>query len=79
MEISDYDPGDYFDEMFESPGKIRPHYAAIAERLGDLTPEEFQAKQETADLSFLKQGVTFTVYGDEQGTERIFPSTSFLA
>ena len=36
--------------------------------------EELKKSQQAADLSFLHQGITFTVYGNEQGTERIFPN-----
>ena len=35
--------------------------------------EEFEAKRRAVDLAFLRQGITFNVYGDSQGTERIFP------
>ncbi|MCB0137585.1 MAG: hypothetical protein KDD75_20950, partial [Caldilineaceae bacterium] len=39
----------------------------------ELTPEELEERQQAADLSFLHQGITFTVYSDTRGTERIFP------
>ncbi len=38
-----------------------------------LTPAEFEAKRQAMDMAFLRQGVTFNVYGDAQGAERIFP------
>ena len=62
-----------FDEMFEAPGKPREHYRALFEALLEMPAEELNGKKQTADLSFLHQGITFTVYGREEGTERIFP------
>lgn len=73
MDFSKYDPGSFFDEMVENDGSIRPHYRNLLERFKQLNHEEFERKQEAVDLSFLRRGITFTVYGDEKGTERIFP------
>ena len=68
-----YDPGNFFDEMFESDGSVRPHYNNLQERFKELSEEEFHQKRTAVDLAFLQQGITFTVYGDEESTERIFP------
>jgi uncharacterized circularly permuted ATP-grasp superfamily protein len=70
--------GDYaldraFDEMREADGQVRPHYRALAETLARLPQDELQRRKQSADLSFLTQGITFTVYGRDEGTERIFP------
>ncbi|MEW6129635.1 MAG: circularly permuted type 2 ATP-grasp protein [Acidobacteriota bacterium] len=62
-----------FDEMFDGAGTCRPPYQALLKRLFKLSPEELKQRQQSADLSFLHQGITFTVYGREEGTERIFP------
>jgi len=63
-----------YDEMFESPGVPRPHYRALHQTLLGLPPEELRKSQQAADLSFLHEGITFTVYGNKEGTERIFPN-----
>jgi len=63
-----------YDEMFEAPGLPRPHYQALFQTLLELPPEEMRKSQQAADLSFLHQGITFTVYGNEEGTERVFPN-----
>jgi uncharacterized circularly permuted ATP-grasp superfamily protein len=60
--------------MFASPGVPRPHYQALFRTLLELPAEELKKSQQAADLSFLHQGITFTVYGNEQGTERVFPN-----
>jgi uncharacterized circularly permuted ATP-grasp superfamily protein len=70
--------GDYpldraFDEMREASGDVRPPYRALAETLSRLPREELQRRKQSADLSFLNQGITFTVYGHDEGTEKIFP------
>ncbi len=70
-----YDSGVFFDEMFASRDttEVRPHYARLAERLGRLELDEFDRRRAAVDAAFLRRGVTFTVYNDSQGTERIFP------
>ena len=62
-----------YDEMFGADGEIRPQYEALLKVLTSLPPEELQRRKHYADVSFLMQGITFTVYGQEEGTERIFP------
>jgi uncharacterized circularly permuted ATP-grasp superfamily protein len=71
---STYDAGAFFDEMFEPGGKtVRPHYRRLAERLTTLPEADFNHRRAAVDLAFLRRGVTFTVYDDSEGTERIFP------
>jgi uncharacterized circularly permuted ATP-grasp superfamily protein len=62
-----------FDEMFAPDGSIRPHYEDLLRVLSSLPREELKRRKQSADVSFLMQGITFTVYGREEGTERIFP------
>src|SRR5450755_3631427 len=63
-----------YDEMFASPGVPREHYQGLFQNLLELPPEELRKRQQAADLSFLHQGITFTVYGNDEGTERVFPN-----
>ena len=71
--FSHYETENFFDEMFAGPGEPRPHYRPLLERFQDMSAAEFARKRALADSSFLTQGITFTVYNDAQGTERIFP------
>lgn len=71
--FQNYAPGEFFDEMMAPDSTIRPHYARFVEHFGRIGPEEYEARRRAVDLAFLRQGVTFNVYGDSQGTERIFP------
>ncbi|HTR65230.1 MAG TPA: circularly permuted type 2 ATP-grasp protein [Terriglobales bacterium] len=63
-----------YDEMFESPGTPRAHYQTLYQTLLESPPDDLRRIQQAADLSFLHEGITFTVYGNKEGTERIFPN-----
>ena len=62
-----------YDEMFASRDVLHDHYRPLLQRLAELPAAELQRRKQAADLSFLHQGITFTVYGRDEGTERIFP------
>ncbi len=68
-----YQVNGLFDEMFEAPGEPRKHYSAVASRLKALGPAAFARRVRMADLTFRNQGITFTVYSDRRGVEKIFP------
>ncbi len=68
-----YDTGSFYDEMFSAPGEPRAQYAKLFQRLASMAPAQFEERRKLADLSFLIQGITFTVYSDGRGTERLFP------
>ena len=70
---SHYDSGGFFDEMFVPGAPVRPHYQRLADRLDTLPETDFNQRRAAVDLAFMRRGVTFTVYYDSQGTERIFP------
>ncbi len=71
--FEEYEVGDFYDEMFSGPGVVQPHYRKLLERFGDMQEGDFERKQALASNTFLNQGVTFTVYSDNKGTERIMP------
>ena len=62
-----------FDEMFLADGRTRDGWAALRRTLDALSAEELAAIQERVTRSFSNEGITFTVYGDEEATERIIP------
>jgi uncharacterized circularly permuted ATP-grasp superfamily protein len=62
-----------YDEMFSGPGVLHPHYGPLLEHFSSLPADELRRRKQAADLNFLNQGITFTVYGRDEGTERIFP------
>lgn len=73
MRFQDYDTGGFFDEMFDENGQPRPGTEAVVDRFNALPLEELKRRQQAAEKTLLQMGITFSVYGDEQGTERIFP------
>lgn len=71
--FNSYQTSPFFDEMFNPQGKPKPHYRKFHEILSQFTAEELKEKHDTAQLSFLRQGITFTVYNNNVGTERTMP------
>ncbi|WP_067066180.1 circularly permuted type 2 ATP-grasp protein [Roseateles chitosanitabidus] len=63
----------HYDEMLLQSGAIRPSYQAFADWLHAQTPDALAKKRAEADLLFHKVGITFAVYGDEAGAERLIP------
>ena len=62
-----------YDEMFERSGDVRRQCVALHDELRAASASVLAELQLEADRAFLTQGITFTVYGDDQGSERIFP------
>ncbi len=73
MLFDNYEIGDFFDEMFAAPGEPRPGAEVIIDRFDRMPLEELKRRQEAAEKTLLQMGITFSVYDDDQGTERIFP------
>src|SRR5215218_1852813 len=59
--------------MFDAKAQPRRPYRKLHKELTRLTPEELVRSKQKADLTFFNQGITFTVYGRNEATERIFP------
>jgi uncharacterized circularly permuted ATP-grasp superfamily protein len=62
-----------YDELFLASGEPRPTFAGALPALDSRSPEEFARLQALSELALLNQGVTFSVYADARGTEKIFP------
>ena len=62
-----------YDEMYGGPGETRGHYAALERWLSTMPPDVAEEKRREADLLFHRVGITFAVYGDEAGAERLIP------
>ena len=63
----------FYDEMFSSGGKVREHCEALHRKFQQLGNKEFLSRKATSELYFMRQGITFNVYHDNRGSERIFP------
>jgi uncharacterized circularly permuted ATP-grasp superfamily protein len=64
---------DFYNEMYDPAGRLRPHYSAFAEWLATMPAERLERKRAEADTAFHRVGITFAVYGEEAGTERLIP------
>lgn len=62
-----------YDELFASDGSFRPAFQSALTRLTNRTTEDFVRKVSLAERALLNQGVTFSVFKDSEGTEKIFP------
>ena len=62
-----------FDEMYAADGTVRPHYRAYAEWLAALPAGVLARKRAEADTVFHRSGITFAVYGEAEGAERLIP------
>ncbi len=62
-----------FDEMFAAPGVPRPHCEQVVAALDALDHGDIADAQRRAEVAFLNLGITFTVYNESEGVERIFP------
>ena len=62
-----------FDEMFLAEGDPRPVCREFVDRLTAIPPDELRRRQQAAELDLLNMGITFNVYGHEDGTEKVWP------
>ena len=63
----------FYDEMFDAAGAPRAHCRELWKVLGETPRDEIAIMQERAERSFLHEGITFSVYGEEGAQERIIP------
>jgi len=62
-----------YDETFDRAAGPRPHYRALVTTLESFTQTEIDRRERLQKISLVDQGITFTVYGEKEGLERIFP------
>ncbi len=68
-----YSTEGFFDELFDAEGQPRGGASILIDKFSALSATELKQRQEAVDRALLRMGITFTVYGDQQGTEKIFP------
>ncbi|MEN2283269.1 circularly permuted type 2 ATP-grasp protein [Algoriphagus sp. SE2] len=71
MKTDGYNAGEHFDEMFTSEGEIRPHYEGFFNFLDKASTKKMKHLQHSANKTQLAMGMTFNVYHDNQGMEKI--------
>lgn len=73
MRLEAYDTGEFYDEMFDKSGEARAEARLLLESVRALEEGQLQRCQKAAERRLIELGITFNVYGDTTGTERIFP------
>jgi uncharacterized circularly permuted ATP-grasp superfamily protein len=68
-----YSIDSFYDELFYPDGKPRPGGRLLIEKINSLPSGELKKRQEAIERALLRMGITFAVYGDQAGTEKIFP------
>nr|WP_192579064.1 circularly permuted type 2 ATP-grasp protein [Fibrisoma limi] len=71
--FGDYQIENFFDEMFAGDSQVRPGYGPFRQRVEQLTREELISRQHAAERALMSMGITFNVYSEGEGTERIMP------
>lgn len=68
---------DFFDEAFHDDGTPHAHYRHLVERFAQLGEDDLRHRRQLGEDVFTARGITFTVYGDEEGIERTWPMDLF--
>lgn len=73
LDFNSYDTENFYDELIQSPGIPRPGAKILIERIASLQDGNILGRQKAAEAAMYNMGITFTVYGSDEGTEKIFP------
>jgi uncharacterized circularly permuted ATP-grasp superfamily protein len=73
MRFDHYEVGDFFDELFDASGRPRALARALVGCIEGLPAGELLTRQRAAERALLRMGITFNVYGEQAGREKIFP------
>ena len=73
MDFDGYDTGGFFDELFNQDGSARPGAEILVKKIQDLPDGDLHARQQAAEAAMMGLGITFAVYGDKRGAEKIIP------
>lgn len=71
--LLDYDPGGFFDEIVDSNSIARPDTETLVDMINRLPGGELSRRQRSIERALYQMGITFTVYSDDAGTEKIMP------
>jgi uncharacterized circularly permuted ATP-grasp superfamily protein len=73
MRFTTYEVGGFYDEMFSSPGEARASVRRLLDTVEAMPDGEMLSRQKAAERALLQMGITFNVYGEQAGVEKIFP------
>lgn len=69
----EYDPGNFFDELFAGKSDPRPASSKLYEFLKTFDSEELYQRKQTSESAIVEQGITFTIYSDGKNIDRAWP------
>ena len=73
MKLDSYQTEGFYDELFLADGNPRQEFSILADRINSLPPGDLIRRQQAAERNLMHMGITFNVYGDDAGEERILP------
>ena len=73
LHFREYETDGFFDELIDESGGPRPGAELLLQRISELPDGEVAMRQQMAERSLFRMGITFNVYGDNEGVEKIFP------
>ena len=73
MLLNNYDPENFYDELFAQKGVAREQSRSLIQWMQELGIERLEQQRQTAEAALYNLGITFNVYGDSHGVEKIFP------
>jgi uncharacterized circularly permuted ATP-grasp superfamily protein len=73
LNFDEYETQDFFDELINPDGTPRKDVIPLVDHVNSLSAKELRRRQKNAERALHQQGITFSVYGDKKGTEKIFP------
>jgi uncharacterized circularly permuted ATP-grasp superfamily protein len=73
LSLAEYQTEGFYDEMFDEKGWPRADCLTLCQRIRSMPPDDLTRRQRAADRSMVQLGITFNVYGDRHGQERIIP------
>ena len=73
MNFESYNPGNFYDEYFENSGQPRAEVKKLIDQISSFPNKELADRQKAAEAAFMQMGITFGVYEDKKGLEKIFP------
>ena len=73
MNFDNYNPEHFYDEFFMESGKARPAVEKLVNRINSFGKTDLATRRRSANSAFKQMGITFGVYGDNKGLEKIFP------
>lgn len=71
--LANYETDGFFDELIQQDGQPRPDAEALIQLISELPSGELFRRQESIEKALYQMGITFTVYSDNAGTEKIMP------